>query len=292
MASANCPRLVASTAAVVSTRVSPWMFPPTICAAPTSLTTAPKPAKPAASSGNRASASSAAVARVRVAPSARICSRKPGSTCWSAAAVSAATIGVAITAWAMTMAVGVYSNPNAPSGPLRHSSTVTNSPTTTGGRPIPVFAAASITRRPANRPRARAVPKGTPSSSATAVAVSDTRSVSAVIDQVSSSPVSSSRTASSSPSSSTSTAYRPSSLALVGRVRGAAELASSRPTRAQAPRLASSLPASGVNSGCPNLACPNWPICCCAGGPVIQSANARAPSGCTRSPALVVISIT
>ncbi len=170
------------------------------------------------------------------------------------------------------MAVGVYSNPSAPSGPLRHSSTVTNSPTTTGGRPIPVLAAASSTRRPANRPRARAVPKGTPSSSATAVAVSDTRSVSAVIDQVSSSPVSSSRTASDSPSSSTSTAHPHAC--------------------AQVPRPASSLPASGMNSGCPNSACPKLPICCCAGGAVIQSANASAPSGCTRSPALVVISIT
>ena len=281
MARANWPRLVASTAAVVSTRVSPWMFPPTICAAPTSLTTAPNPARPAASSGNRASASSAPVARVRVAPSARICSRKPGSTCWSAAAVSAATIGVAITAWAMTMAVGVYSSPSAPSGPLRHSSTVTNSPTTTGGRPIPVLAAASSTRRPANRPRARAVPKGTPSSSATAVAVSDTRSVSAVIDQVSSSPVSSSRTASNSPSSSTSTAPPPAQVP-----RPASSVTDPATTRSD------QVPASGVNSGCPNSACPKLPICCCAGGAVIQSANASAPSGCTRSPALVVISIT
>ena len=159
MARANWPRLVARTAAVVSTRVSPWMFPPTICAAPTSLTTAPNPANAAASSGNWASASSARSAHARVAPSARICSRKFGSTCWRAAAVSADTIGVAISAWAMTMAVGVYSNPNAPNGPLRHSSTVTNNPTTTGGRPIPVLAAASNTRRPENRPRASAAPR-------------------------------------------------------------------------------------------------------------------------------------
>ena len=71
---------------------------------------------------------------------------------------------------------------------------MTNRPTTTGGRPIPVLAPASRTRRPGNRPSATPTPSGRPSSRATAVAVSETRRVSAVIAQVSSSPVTSSRT--------------------------------------------------------------------------------------------------
>src|SRR4051794_16306436 len=82
-----------------------------------------------------------------------------------------------------------------------------NSPTTTGGRPMPVFAPASTTRRPGNRVSATAAPSGSPMSSATAVADRDTRSVSAVIDQVSSSPVSSNRTALARPPSRTSNGH-------------------------------------------------------------------------------------
>ena len=64
------------------------------------------------------------------------------------------------------------SSQNAPSGPLRHRSTVTNSPMTTGGRPIPVLAPASSTRlagepgqrdgrpRPPGTPRTKAIRGG------------------------------------------------------------------------------------------------------------------------------------
>ena len=239
MARANWPRLVASTAAVVSTRVSPWMFPPTICAAPTSLTTAPKPARPAASSGNRASASSARsrprpgrAQRAHLQQEARVDllerrGRQRGDDRGGDHGLGDDHGG---------RGVQQPERAERAAAPQQHGD---EQPDHHRRQPIPVLAAASITRRPANRPRASAVPKGTPSSSATAVAVSDTRSVSAVIDQVSSSPVSSSRTASSSPSSSTSIALRlPSAL------------------RTPPARLGR-LPASGVNSGCPNFACPN-----------------------------------
>jgi hypothetical protein len=40
-------------------------------------------------------------------------------------------------------------------------------------------------------------------------------------------------------------------------------------------------PASGKNSGCPNLAFPNWPINCWISGEVIKSMKASAPSALT-----------
>src|SRR4051812_33270677 len=76
---------------------------------------------------------------------------------------------------------------------------------TTGGRPIPVLAPANSTRRPGNRVSATAAPVGTPRTRAIAVAANDTRRVSAVIDQMSSSPPASSRSASTSPLRRTST---------------------------------------------------------------------------------------
>src|SRR5690606_543065 len=55
IAAAKLPRRVSSTMAVVMTRVSPRMLPPTILTAPTSELTAPKPATMAAPSPRRAS---------------------------------------------------------------------------------------------------------------------------------------------------------------------------------------------------------------------------------------------
>ena len=97
MARANWPRLVASTAAVVSTRVSP-------CDVPADHLRGAHLAHHRTEAGQagreqrqpRLGEQRPQSPAVRVAPSARICSRKSGSTCWSAAAVSAATIGVAI----------------------------------------------------------------------------------------------------------------------------------------------------------------------------------------------------
>src|SRR3954451_17668447 len=74
---------------------------------------------------------------------------------------------------------------------------------------MPVFATASSTRRPRNRPSASRTPTGAPSRKATTVALSETRRVSPVIAHVSSSPVSSNRNASSRPSPSTSTRQFP-----------------------------------------------------------------------------------
>ena len=99
---------------MVSTRVWPAMLPPTMSAAPTSEMTAPNPAIAAASSGSRASVATIHIERSRLAPSACICSRSSGSTCCSDADDSPATSGSAITVWAITIAVGVYSRPQAP----------------------------------------------------------------------------------------------------------------------------------------------------------------------------------
>src|SRR5207244_1406102 len=54
-ARANCPLPVSSTMAVVSVRVWPSMLPPTICAAPTSARTRPRPAARATRTPARAS---------------------------------------------------------------------------------------------------------------------------------------------------------------------------------------------------------------------------------------------
>ena len=107
IAISKLPRPVSITVAVVSTRVEPLMFPPTMIEAPTSEITPPKPAITAASSGRRASRSSSRTICGRVAPSARICRRSFGGSCWIAARLMPVTIGVAITDCAMIIAVGV-----------------------------------------------------------------------------------------------------------------------------------------------------------------------------------------
>jgi hypothetical protein len=68
MAVSKLPRRVSSTMAVVRTRVSPAMLPPTIMAAPTSEMTAPKPAIMAARIPRRASRTCIQSDRARLAP--------------------------------------------------------------------------------------------------------------------------------------------------------------------------------------------------------------------------------
>ena len=115
--------LVSSAIAVVITRVTPSMLPPTIITAPTSAAARPKPASTTVSSEKRVSQSSVQTkSRAARAPSERSCSsysRHASSITWRA---SAATIGVISTVCAMTIAVGVNSRPSAPSGPARDSS--------------------------------------------------------------------------------------------------------------------------------------------------------------------------
>src|SRR5690606_2654647 len=101
------PRLTSSTAAVVSTRVSPARLPPTMIEAPTSDTTAPKPAITATSSGRRASRAISQTYCASFAPIARTCSRRAGGSAMTAAAVMATMIGVAMRACAITIAAGV-----------------------------------------------------------------------------------------------------------------------------------------------------------------------------------------
>src|SRR2546422_259923 len=156
MATSKFPLPVSSTIAVVSVRVCPLMLPPTIMEAPISEMTPPKPAMTAASMGRRASCSTIHTIWAREAPSARSWSRNSRGTCWTAASVIPVTMGEAITAWAITMAAGVYRISQPPSGPLRHRRSVTKSPTTTGGRPIPVFTALTTIPRPGKRASASA----------------------------------------------------------------------------------------------------------------------------------------
>ncbi len=69
----NSPLDVSSTMAVVSTRVWPLMFPPTIMDAPTSEITEPNPAMSAANSGRRASRHSNQIICPREAPRPSSC---------------------------------------------------------------------------------------------------------------------------------------------------------------------------------------------------------------------------
>ena len=107
MAMSKLPRLVSMTVAVVRTRVYPLMFPPTMMEAPTSEMTPPKPAMTAASSGSLASRMRIRTICRRVAPRARICRRSFLGSCCMAASEIPITMGVAMTAWARIMAVGV-----------------------------------------------------------------------------------------------------------------------------------------------------------------------------------------
>jgi len=68
------------------------------------------------------------------------------------------------------MALGVYSKPRKPSGPVRHRKMVSTRPTTTGGSPMPVFTRERSSRRPRNWVSPMSAPSGTPVSTAIAVA--------------------------------------------------------------------------------------------------------------------------
>ena len=76
--------------------------------------------------------------------------------------VMAAMIGVTRTVWAITIAVGVYSKPSGPSGPLAESIRYTASPTTTGGSPMNAFTVTIKVPLPGNRRTASKAPSGNP----------------------------------------------------------------------------------------------------------------------------------
>jgi len=80
------------------------------------------------------------------------------------------TVGAARRYWAATIACRVQYQFKSPKGPLRHTNTTTNSPTTTGGRPIPVFTIDSTSDRPGKRVRPSTVPSGIPLMTLSAVA--------------------------------------------------------------------------------------------------------------------------
>ena len=107
MAISRFPRLVSITVAVVNTREYPWMFPPTMIEAPTSEMTPPNPAITPARRGSLASLTRIQTIWIRVAPKARTCRRRFLGKAWIAAKVIPMTIGVAMTACAKIMAVGV-----------------------------------------------------------------------------------------------------------------------------------------------------------------------------------------
>src|SRR5574341_81710 len=121
-ASSKSPWRVSSTIAVVSTRVLPSMFPPTSITAPTSEMMPPNAATMAAITPVRASRKTAPITCAGVAPSARTCRRSAGSTPSTAVIVRPMTSGSAMMIWAVTIAAGVNSQFNPPSGPLRESS--------------------------------------------------------------------------------------------------------------------------------------------------------------------------
>ena len=71
----------------------------------------------------------------------------------------------------MTMPWRVQYQFRSPRPPLRQRNTTTKRPTTTGGRPIPVFTRDRRSRRPRNRVSPMSAPSGTPVTTAIAVAV-------------------------------------------------------------------------------------------------------------------------
>ena len=104
MATENRPMRVSWTMAPVSTWVCPWMLPPTIITAPTSLMIAPKAAITVASSATLTSRSCRRKPADGRRPAPRSAGAGPASSCCSAANDRPATIGRAITTWAMTIA--------------------------------------------------------------------------------------------------------------------------------------------------------------------------------------------
>ena len=113
--------LVSSAMAVVITRVTPSMLPPTTITAPTSEAARPKPAITTVRSEKRVSHRTVGTARSRETPSEVSCSRysfQASSVVWRA---RAATMGTTSTVCATTMAAGVKRMPKEPRGPARDS---------------------------------------------------------------------------------------------------------------------------------------------------------------------------
>ena len=109
------------------------------------------------------------------------------------------TSGVAMITCAMMIARTVSHRLSEPSTPCRKSSTETTVPTTTGGKPMPVFTSAIVTRLPGNGASASSTPAGPPSTRLISVAIPETCTDSQVTRYVSASPESRRCSASSSP---------------------------------------------------------------------------------------------
>ena len=121
-ASGRSPLLVSSAIAVVITRVTPSMLPPTIITAPTSAIARPNAVSSIVTTAQRSCSSISSAPASGPAPIERSWSppsRSASATTWRD---SAATTGSTRIVCAMTIAVGVNRMPHAPSGPLRDSS--------------------------------------------------------------------------------------------------------------------------------------------------------------------------
>ena len=127
-ASGRSPLLVSSAMAVVITRVTPSMLPPTIITAPTSAIARPKAASSTVSSAQRLVPASAARRCSGRAPSERSWSppsRSASPTSWR---VSAATIGSTRIVCAITIAVGVNRMPQRAERPAARQQQVDHQP--------------------------------------------------------------------------------------------------------------------------------------------------------------------
>ena len=108
-------------------------------------------------------------------------------------------IGATSTVCAITMACGVNSRPQDPSGPERDSARNIASPTTTGGRPIMALSTTMAASRPGKRVSAMNAPNGTPISAANSTALRLTSSDSRTMANSPGSPVSTNCSADTSP---------------------------------------------------------------------------------------------
>ena len=127
-ASGRSPLLVSSAIAVVITRVTPSMLPPTIITAPTSEAARPKPASTIVTSEKRRSHSSVSAAPSRVSPSERSCSRYSSHASATTWRDSAAIVGVIRIVCAITIAVGVNRMPQRAQRPGARQQQVDDEP--------------------------------------------------------------------------------------------------------------------------------------------------------------------
>ncbi len=156
---------------------------------------------------------------------------------------------------------------SGPSGPLRHNSIETPSPTTTGGSPIPVLTRLERNARPRNGRSASSTPSGTPTSAASAVASPETASESAAMRRMAGSRSTRRRNAPANP----------------------CQIRSTQSPVSSSPQL---LSAQGTNSGCPYFSRPKPLISFCASGDTRKSPNASAPSAFTLGNFFGLIPIT